>query len=260
MTGFLAGVLAAAVVVVLGRPPPRARLSAPSTQRSGVAVSVAVLVGTAFVALRLPVAGGAGIGLAVLASHRVAVSRRTARERNARSAAVAELTAALAGELRAGRTPAQALAAAASTAGPMSPVVAAAAAAGSRGEDVGALLLEAAELPGADRLRWTAAAWSVAESAGGRVAGVLDRVAVAIDEEDELRQELEAALAAPRATMLLLAALPVFGIAIGESIGAHPATLLLHRPLGWALLGVAVLLELAGLALTRWVAGLALQE
>ena len=56
------------------------------------------------------------------------------------------------------------------------------------------------------------------------------------------RRDLAGLLAGPRATASLLAALPVFGIVMGESIGAHPLQTLLHT-------GAGAIVMLAGTAL-----------
>jgi tight adherence protein B len=72
--------------------------------------------------------------------------------------------------------------------------------------------------------------------------------------EDDLRSrrrhrdELRAAVAAPRASALVLAGLPVFGIAMGSGIGADPWTVLTTTGVGQVLLVVGVGLELAGIA------------
>jgi tight adherence protein B len=257
VTSFLAAACAAAAVVVTGRPPPAARL--PGEPRrppgaSGIGCGFAVLA----IAVGVPVVVVVGSAVAAVAARRALAARAQARLRQARTSDVVELTVALAGELRAGRSPVEALAAAAPTAGSLRSVVEAAEISGRAGAGAGEILLAAAALPGAERLRWTAAAWSVADAAGGRVADVLDRVATAMDDEEEVRQELAAALAAPRATIVLLAGLPAFGVVIGQAIGAHPLGLLLHRPLGWALIGAALLLDLAGIGLTKAIARAAL--
>jgi tight adherence protein B len=165
--------------------------------------------------------------------------------------AVIESTIALAAELRAGRSPSDALGVVAEFAGPLAAVFASARAAALVGDSPGAVLTEASSVPGAERLLWVGAMWAVADGAGGRIAGALDRLAEAMDHDEELRQELDAALAAPHATMLLLAGLPVLGVAMGESVGAGSLGLLVHRPLGWALLAAAVFLDAAGLVATR---------
>ena len=47
--------------------------------------------------------------------------------------------------------------------------------------------------------------------------------------------------------MLVLALLPLFGVALGATIGADPLHLLLHERLGWGLLTAAAVLDAVGL-------------
>jgi tight adherence protein B len=78
--------------------------------------------------------------------------------------------------------------------------------------------------------------------------------AVAGAVEDDLRArrrhrlELHAAVAAPRASALLLAGLPVLGLAMGSGVGADPWGVLTTTGTGQVLLVAGVTLELAGLA------------
>ncbi len=87
-----------------------------------------------------------------------------------------------------------------------------------------------------------AAAWSLAEDVGAPLADVLDQLAVGLRSDADVDGEIEASLAAPRATARLLAALPVAGIAIGELIGAHPVQVLVGTHIGrvCAVAGVAL--------------------
>jgi tight adherence protein B len=164
---------------------------------------------------------------------------------------VIEITFALAAELRAGRTPAEALAAAAPVAGPLSVSLQAARAAVLAGASAATELGRAAAMPGAERIRYVAAAWQVTETAGGRIAQVLERLGDAMDGDDQLRRELDAALAGPRATVVLLAALPGFGVGLGQLMGARPVEVLTHRPVGWGLLGIAAGLDALGVWVIR---------
>jgi tight adherence protein B len=82
---------------------------------------------------------------------------------------------------------------------------------------------------------------------------------LAIDGDEELRQELDAAMAGPRASMVILGALPVLGIGLGQAMGARPLRLLLHRPLGWGLLLAGLVLDLAGVGLVRLITRSALR-
>jgi tight adherence protein B len=217
---------------------------------------VAVTVGTAVAADVVPVGLAAAVVAATLGLGKVRASRRAAAAREAAVQATVEVTVGLAAELRAGRTPVQALAAVAPWSGPLEPALSSAATAVAAGASASDGLLLAAAVPGAGGLRQVAAAWRVTESTGGRLAGVLDRLAEALDGELELRQELDSALAGPRATVVLLAGLPVMGLALGQAVGARPLHLLLYRPLGWGLLAGAAVLDAAGVVvmtrITRW--------
>ncbi|HTW21427.1 MAG TPA: type II secretion system F family protein [Mycobacteriales bacterium] len=259
-----AALAASAMVVAWGRSRAGPRLARLRANGSGAANRISIAVAAAAVGVLAaasdpsPVVLVSGIAGAALAAR----SLRSARRRSAaaaRRAAVVEVTFALAAELRAGRTPAEALGAVATGSGPLRDDLLAASNAAARGGDASRELGRSQALEGAEAMRYLAAAWSVAETVGGRVAGVLDRLGTALEADDELRRELDAALAGPRATMLLLAALPAFGLVLGDAVGAQPLGFLLHRPLGWGLLGAAVLLDAAGVAAMSAIARLALR-
>jgi tight adherence protein B len=267
MTGLLAGIAAAAMVVVVGRPGGAERLHAVTVARSsppsaggvGPLGPLAGVLGVtaALVGVPVPVVIAVVVGIWLL--ERLRRQRASSREQAARAAATIEVTFGLADELRAGRTPDQALAALAAVSGPLQDALRAVASAAAVGADPVVELARTARLPGAERLGSVAAAWSVARAAGGRVAAVLERLGRAMDDDADLRRELDAAMAGPRATMVLLALLPVLGLALAESVGAHPVALLLHRPVGWALVAGATALDLTGVFVTRAIAHAALR-
>lgn len=89
-----------------------------------------------------------------------------------------------------------------------------------------------------------ACGWRLAERTGAPLAEVLDSVASSLRQEATAAAEVDAELAGPRATVRLLSGLPLAGIALGQAIGAHPVTVLLHTGPGrWsAVLGVLLLL------------------
>jgi tight adherence protein B len=245
VTGWLAAASMAAAIALSGRRrPPAVRLAAlhDAPGSAGRFALLLILTDKACAVQRLV--------------RRALTAGRTRQEC---SAATVEVTFALAGELRAGRTPSQALAAVAGVAGPVRPALEAAHRAVAVGANAADELARAARLPGAERLRYVAAAWAVADSAGGRVAVVLERLSDAMDSEEELRRELDAAMAGPRATMFLLASLPLLGLVLGQTVGAHPLHLLLHRPLGWGLLAAAAVLDAVGVLVTRTIARAALR-
>lgn len=73
------------------------------------------------------------------------------------------------------------------------------------------------------------------------------------DASDALRQQRDLAglLAGPRSTAALLAVLPLFGIVMGESIGAHPMQTLLHTGAGALVMVVGVVLAALGVLWTQ---------
>jgi tight adherence protein B len=172
--------------------------------------------------------------------------RREAGER--RRETVIAFCAALAGEVRAGRQPARALQAAGVTAlgAPATGLLAAA----RYGGDVPAALRRAARQPGAEGLGAVAACWQVAVDGGASLATGLDRVAQALRAERDQREELRSQLAGPRATALVLAALPLTGLLLGAAMGARPLHVLLHSPPGLLCLAAGLGLEGAGLLWT----------
>ncbi|MBB1243033.1 type II secretion system F family protein [Streptomyces durbertensis] len=197
----------------------------------------------------LPVIAGVA---AVFVLRRLARGRGERRAEERRAAAVIELCAGIAAELRAGQHARQALLRAVDDA--LGPEAAPLRAAARFGGDVPAALESSARHPGAAGLRAVAACWRVTVDGGTGLAGALERVATALREDRDQQAELRAQLAGPRATAVILALLPCMAIALGTAMGAAPLDVLLRTPLGWALLAGAALLEWAGLA---WVAGLA---
>ncbi|MFJ9695859.1 type II secretion system F family protein [Kitasatospora sp. NPDC101183] len=188
--------------------------------------------------------------LAVLPLRRWRLRRRLAAEAGRRAAAVVELCAALAGELRGGATPEQALhlVTARLAADPQGlrrlgeePV--ARLAAGRYGGDVPAAFQLLAELPGGGGASAVAACWRVASDGGSGLAAALDRVAEALRGERALAEEIAGELAGPRATIAVLAALPAAGLLLGAGLGARPLDVLLHTPAGLGCLAAGAVLE-----------------
>ena len=181
---------------------------------------------------------------------------RPSRQEATVRAAVVELLDAVAAELRAGRSPLDALrrgveeVPVAVLAAALAPVAESA----RLGGDVPAALRAAAGVRGAHALGWLAAAWQVAESTGAGLAVALEQLAVTGRADDELRHRVSVQLAGPRATARLLAVLPLFGLLLGSALGAGPVRVLLGTPVGWALAVLGIGLDLVGL---WWVARLA---
>jgi tight adherence protein B len=147
----------------------------------------------------------------------------------------------LVSELSAGRDPASALVVV-SASHPVCPEAAAAARAGG---DVVVALRAAARTP---LVSGVAACWEVAHGSGTGLAASLASLADAARETERVRGELRAGLAEPRATAVVLAALPVLGLALGSALGADPVAWLLTSTPGRLVLATGVLLEVVGAA------------
>jgi tight adherence protein B len=93
----------------------------------------------------------------------------------------------------------------------------------------------------------TAAVWRLAEHTGAPAADLIERIESDARAADRGKASAAAQAAGAQATALLLAALPVGGIALGYGIGADPLRVLLHTPLGAACAAGALFLQCAGL-------------
>ncbi|WP_432119383.1 type II secretion system F family protein [Streptomyces sp. bgisy032] len=192
----------------------------------------------------LPVVlGAAGVPLL----RRVRLAGRVRRDRERRADTVIALCAVLAGEVRAGRQPGEALLRAARDCGGLADAQATVLAAARFGGDVPGALATAARQPGAEGLRGLAACWRVAVDQGAGLADGLDRLAAALRSERDQRSDLRAQLAGARATAVMLAGLPALGLLIGTALGADPLHVLLHTPAGLGCLAAGGLLEGLGL-------------
>ncbi|MFE6824798.1 type II secretion system F family protein [Streptomyces sp. NPDC057690] len=192
----------------------------------------------------LPVVAGAA-GVPLLRRARQAAETRRAGER--RGDAVIALCAALAGEVLAGRQPGEALRRAAQDSGGLGAAQPSVLAAARFGGDVPKALAVAARQPGADGLLGLAACWRVAVDQGAGLAAGLDRLEAALRAERDQRADLRAQLAGPRATVVMLAGLPVLGLLLGAALGADPLHVLLHTGAGLGCLLVGGVLEGVGM-------------
>ncbi|MEU9050345.1 type II secretion system F family protein [Streptomyces sp. NPDC048384] len=192
----------------------------------------------------LPVVAGAA-GVPVLRRVRLAREARRARER--RGDAVIALCGALAGEVRAGRQPGEALLRAARDSGGLGEAQAAVLAAARFGGDVTGALASAARQPGAEGLSGLAACWRVAVDQGAGLAAGLDRLEGALRAERDQHADLRAQLSGARSTVVMLAGLPVLGLLLGAAMGAEPLRVLLHTGAGIGCLAVGGVLEGLGM-------------
>ncbi len=240
--------------------PPAARSAPPRWLAVAlVAVPALLLFGPVVAALAL---------LAVAVAQRTRERRRCAADRRAERRRAVEACAALAGELRAGRSPGAALAVAAQLAsGPSREVLRAAAAVAQLGGDVAGALLVPESSPGGrvppitgrpgtatavpEVLRALAACWAVCAVSGSGLASAVERLEEGLRADADRRRAVEAELAGPRATAGMLAVLPLAGLLLATGLGADPAGVLLHTPLGLACLAGGLVFDGLGLLWTN---------
>ncbi|WP_030235824.1 type II secretion system F family protein [Streptomyces sp. NRRL S-455] len=189
------------------------------------------------------VLGAAGVPLL----RRVRLAGLARRDQERRADAVIALCGTLAGEVRAGRQPGEALLRAARDRGGLADAQATVLAAARFGGDVPGALATAARQPGAEGLRGLAACWRVAVDQGAGLAAGLDRLTAALRAERDQRCDLRAQLAGARTTAVMLAGLPALGLLIGTALGADPLHVLLHTTAGLGCLVVGGALEGLGL-------------
>lgn len=92
------------------------------------------------------------------------------------------------------------------------------------------------------------AAVTLSQETGAPVSDLLSRLEVELRAARRLGEKVRAQAAGPRATAMILALLPIAGIAIGTTTDADPVAFLLHTPLGIGALCAATALQAAGLA------------
>lgn len=176
-------------------------------------------------------------------------AKRAAGVTSARRGAELEVLAGLGAELRSGRHPAAALSAVQTPADDELEVALSAARATARlGGDVSASLRRGGAGAALSKL---AAAWQLSEECGAPLADMVAQVAGDVQAIVDLHRDAQIELTGARATGVVLAVLPLLGVALGAAMGAHPMHVLLHTPAG-AVCGVGGLtFELAGLAWVR---------
>ncbi|WP_405796136.1 type II secretion system F family protein [Streptomyces sp. NBC_01506] len=193
----------------------------------------------------LPLVAGA-VAVPLVRRRLRAGERRRAAER--RGEVMRRLCDVLVGELRAGAQPADAIATTvrALDRGRGGPELALVVAAARFGGDVPAALRKAARQPGAEGLVGVAACWRVAVDGGAGLAAGIERLGAALRAQQDQRDALRAQLAGAWSTVVVLALLPLVGLAMGWAMGADPVGVLLHTPAGLGCLVVGGLLEVTG--------------
>lgn len=204
------------------------------------------------------VAGAAVLGIgpflaAVLMAATAVVRGRRARRLRCRAtecAALLDGLEAVIGELRVGAHPSAAAAAAAEEIEGVAARVFAVGAARSRLGGSAASGLRAPESIIATELGRIADAWQVADSHGLALAELLTAARSDLAGRIRFRARAAAALAGARASAVVLSALPVLGIALGQLMGAAPLRVLLSPGAGTVLLPLGAALIAAGLLWT----------
>lgn len=251
MTGH--SVAAALLAVALVTAPPRRRrlCGAKTTHRSRRMAAVVVIAAAlgAIVSLVSPAAAVAGALVATVVGLRLR-RRRRRRCRRTQGESMAAGLRTVVGELRIGAHPVRAFDTAATEAadpgGAVATALRALAARARMGSDVAAGIADlgsASALP----VHWSRVevCWRLAADHGLPISLLMSAAYRDIVERQRFSDRVDAALAGPRATAMILAGLPVFGVALGHLIGAQPLRFLLGGG-GW-LLVTGVTLVCAGL-------------
>lgn len=168
--------------------------------------------------------------------------RRRAAGAAARREQVVAAVEAMLGELAAGQPPGRALACAVDA----WPELAPAAAAHRLGSDVPGQLRQVADLPGAGALGHVAAAWELCGGSGVSLADALEQVLATLRAEHDVLLAVVGELAAARATVRLVAGLPLLVLAMGSGIGADPWAFLIATTPGQLCLWSGVTLATVG--------------
>lgn len=168
--------------------------------------------------------------------------RRRRRSRRLRGD-VAHACRVLAGQLRVGLVPAEAVKVAALDC----PVLADAAAVQELGGDVVQGWQRAARRPGGNGLGSLARAWRLSQVTGSPMAPALHQVAEDLAADEQLAQLVAGELSSSRATGRVMAALPAVGLGLGYLVGGNPASFLLGEGVGQVMLLVGVTLAAGGI-------------
>ncbi|MFZ8910565.1 MAG: type II secretion system F family protein [Candidatus Nanopelagicales bacterium] len=208
-----------------------------------IIASMVLAAASAWLVSRPPLRAGKVLPTASLVLHRVRHRWMARRHRSARRVAVRDAVAEVVADVRAGQPPARALERALGD----SDLAPSALAAVRLGGDVPEALRTDAARSLQPILAAVGACWSVAATQGAGFADALDRLVTQERRAEEVRRELDAHLAAPRATARMLALLPALGIGLGLVLGGDPLGWLLGTTIGWACLALGLVLVGIGL-------------
>lgn len=184
------------------------------------------------------------IGLGVVAAGlHLARRTRVAKAADARSAQVLATCDAMAADLAAGQPSARVLERAAAEWDEFRPVAIAA----RMDADVPAALRALATRRGAEQATVLAAAWQVAHRTGSGLAQAIAQSADGIREERRTRRLVASELASADATARLMAALPLFMVLLGISVGGDPIGFLTGTSIGLGCLAAGLVLSFLGM-------------
>lgn len=249
-----AALAGAGVAVAIGLPlPARRAVLAPGRRRITLpAGALPYLVGVVLLLQLGPVGALVGAVLAFV-GQRAWEQRKVVAARTAERTSAAEAMAVLAAELRAGRVPSDAFSAAAEVAlGPTARALGAAAAATRFGAGPEEGLLrhaDACAVP--EMVRGLAACWLVCAGTGSSLATAVDRLEEGLRHAARQRELIDTEVAQARATAVLMACLPLFGLGLAFVVGVNPLQILFHTPVGVCALVLGVALDLFGVWWTR---------
>jgi tight adherence protein B len=252
--------LALALALTVAPPSSRHRIMRETGTSSRFPSMASAAIGAAVAALVLPIAVTLAAGIVVTT---IAVRCRRAacvRARVAEASALQSALDVLVGEMRVGAHPVAAFEVAAREVdGAVAEGLRAVAARARLGADVAGGLCGFA---GSSRLpeHWERLAlfWRLAQTHGLSIATLMHTAHRDIVERERFSTRVDAGMAGARATALVLAALPVLGLGLGQLIGADPLDFLLSRGAGGWLLVVGVTLACGGLLWSDRITGRAL--
>lgn len=219
----------------------------------GVAVAGATILAALVGSVAL---GGIAAGLLtglVVAVVPVVVLRRQARVLSEKAdSQLPDVLGQLAASLRSGHSLNQAIEAASEqVAAPLGPQFARVIAETRVGRSLDDALLAMAERVGSNDLRWTVRAMMIQARTGGRLSDVLDVLAEFMRDREEVRREVRALTADGRMSAWILGLLPFFILGALLLTSRDYLTPLVTEPLGFVMIGVAVVLMAVGMVWIR---------
>lgn len=98
----------------------------------------------------------------------------------------------------------------------------------------------------------TAVSWHVSATIGAPLSTYLHHIVTIANHIDDTLNQAKTAFAGPKATLQLLAALPILGYLMAYAMGANPLHYLATTPIGWALTATGTTLIITTIITVRW--------